>query len=257
MERLRALEVLGLEVDASTGEIQRAYAAKSRVLKRRIVDAINVDERNRFRRLLSDLVRIRDCALGPEVAARLADQRKRRRGGDEQPASDWWHPGLGVPDEVVDRKGALDFFGCSPYTSHRNIREVFHRRSRALKRRIAHASDDSQLSEFRIALRRLNEILALAVSAPPLKEQPLEESPASHPDDETLTDLLESLTISRSSVVRGPPTEDDDPEDSFRMRTEETDSGDLIPGSRPDTPSRGLSESVFDLEIEPPDEDQA
>jgi hypothetical protein len=253
MERQRALEVLGLGADASAGEVQRAYAVRSRVLKRRIVDAINVDERNRFRRLLSDLVRIRDCALGPEAAARLKAQRRRRQGDHEQTPADWWHPELGVPEEVADRKGALDFFGCSPYTSHANIREVFFRRSRELKRRIAHASDDNQLSEFRVALRRLNELLALAVSAPPLKEQPLEESPVAHPDDETLTDLLESLTISRSPAA----SDDADLDDSDRLRTEETDSGDLIPGAKPIEPNRRLSESVFDLEIEPPDEDRA
>lgn len=261
MERLKALEVLGLGAGASPGEVQRAYSTKSRFLKRRVVDAINVEERNRYRRLLSDLVRIRDCALGPEVAARLAAQRRKVRSDREQ-SSDWWHPGLGVPDDVLDRKSALDFFGCSPYTSHRNIREVFHRRSRALKHDIAHASDDESLSEFRIALRRLNEILVLALSAPPLKEQPLEESPTSHPDDETLTDLLESLTVSRTPALHssGAAPEEESAEDEIRLRSQETDSGDLIPGAKPADPpekrTRNLSDSVFDLEIEPPDEDQ-
>jgi len=220
---------------------------------------MNVEERNRYRRLLSDLVRIRDCALGPKIAARLAAQRRKVRRNREE-SSDWWHPGLGVPDDVLDRKAALDFFGCSPYTTHRNIREVFHRRSRALKHDIAHAQDDEKLSEFRIALRRLNQILALALSAQPHKEPSLEESPASHPDDETLTDLLESLTISRSPALHssGAEPEEESVEEEFRLRIQETDSGDLIPGAKPVDPpeprTRNLTDSVFDLEIEPPDD---
>ena len=260
VERQRALEVLGLGARASSCEIEEAYAAKSRVLKRRIVAAGSITERNQHRLLLSDLVRIRDCALGPTEARKRAERARRRR-TDSTGAQDWWHPELGVPEGVRERKAALEFFGLSPYSPPEEIRAVFFRRSRALKHHVAHAENDQTLAEYRRALRRLNQLLDLALQPPTTTSTPLTTPVTSDPDDETLTDFVEfGARFDPGALVHETP----EPIESSVDDT--TDASDLIPGADPETessPPRGappkrnatLSDSVFDdLDIEPPEE---
>ena len=220
MEQERALAVFGLGPDAGPQEVEKAYAVRSRVLKRRIVQAGSVDDRNHNRRLLRDLVEIRDIALGPEAAAEL---HARREGLKRQRDADWWQPSLGVPGDIADRRAALQFLGLGPFATAGQIEGVFHRRSRMLKARIAKAPTQGEMQQYREALRRLNDIFHLAAAPRPARE--------AGPDlahEETLSDVV-----------------------GIGQTVEFEEEGASRPGSPAQRAERDkrLSESAFELEI--------
>lgn len=154
VDREGALAWLGLLPDATPQEVEAEYRRHSRPLKRLLVQAKTLEEREKYRRELRSLIQIRDRALGPEAARARRERRKAKK------VEDWWTPEMDVPEGIRDRRSAAKFFGRGTPVA---IRRVFHQRSRELKQRVAHAKDEEQIRFYQDALQRLNELFHLAL----------------------------------------------------------------------------------------------
>jgi len=154
MDRERALRWLGLSANATPDEIEAEYRRHSHPLKRSLVQAKTLEERESTRAELKYMIEVRDTALGPEEAKARRERRRSKR------ISDWWTPDMDVPTGIKDRRTAARFFGKRTPDA---IRGIFFQRSRELKRRVAHAKDDERIRFYQEALRRLNDLLIVAL----------------------------------------------------------------------------------------------
>jgi hypothetical protein len=154
MDRDGALAWLGLPANAIPDEIEAEYRRHSQPLKRLLVEAKSLAQREHWRDELKRMILIRDAALGEEQA------RVRRRTRRAKRVADWWDPDMDVPADIRDRRSAAQFFGKGTPDA---IQRIFYQRSRQLKRRVAHAKSDERIGFYQEALRRLNHLLHLAL----------------------------------------------------------------------------------------------
>jgi hypothetical protein len=206
MDQSQAKTQLGLNATAPAERVERAYKQRSRLLKRRLVAASTVEERERYRAELRTLVYTRDIALGPTAAAAHREQRRQR--AQSQKSQDWWSPSTGIPDRIRTRESALVFFGLGVDASSADVRRAFFQRSRALKREIAHAQTDADLQLFQNTLRRLNDLLNLCLHEP-ADEPPLEPVMLDLPidPDATCTEVGQLFEAPESEADQGPELE--------------------------------------------------
>jgi len=161
MDRAAAREFLGVTTDAGAADVMAAYARRSRGLKRFLVQAASVAERDRARRALKNLVVIRDLALDPHHAHDL-----RRRRAERRPAlvDDWWRPEDGVPVLVLDREAVFAWLGVGRSPAAAMIRRVLGARARRLKVRIAHAASEFEMRLYQQALLDLRRVAETALA---------------------------------------------------------------------------------------------
>jgi hypothetical protein len=162
-DRTAARVALGAREDATVDEILGAYSLRSRVLKQQIIRSRDVEERDRVRRLLRDLVSLRDRALG---AAEASGYRLQRSNAVRLLRSDDWSLAVGVPEAALDRRAGLAFFGIpSAEATPTRVRQVYRARSGMLKQAIARASDNERLHELQAMLARMQRILFVLLEA--------------------------------------------------------------------------------------------
>jgi hypothetical protein len=229
MDSKKAKTRLGLSATATADSVEATYVRRSKVLKRRLVEAGTVEERERVRSELKNLVYLRDIALGPEAAAAYREERQRRKERREQ-NKDWWSPSTGIPERIQTRESALVFFGLGSDASTEEIRHGFFQRSRALKREIAHAQTDADLQFFQNTLRRLNELLRLCFEPP------------THQEYDAADDVLADLDATHTEV--GALFEEPEPEEGPELELEEEEEDEGV------KPQLSLSDSVWDINIE-------
>ena len=151
-----ALWFLGLSEGASENEILGVYRDRCQPLKRRLVKAQTVEEKNQHRREIRTLIRARDTALGN-------DRGERERLGIK------WRPLLYRLDEVrvakLDRKTALAALDLAPHASDDDVQQAFRVRYRVLTRALGNAKTDvimAALRDARTKMRRIREFLEAA-----------------------------------------------------------------------------------------------
>jgi len=157
MDRDTGLKALGLSPGAGETEIERAYRVRSLSTKTLLLGSMRAEEKDRHRRELRKLVRVRDVALG----------RPERR--------NWRGERLGVggrrlidlldrtsPDRL-DARMARAFFGLPPDASEDEVRAAYGVRSRALVRAFANAESDEDLAHIRRLRAKLRTIRNFAL----------------------------------------------------------------------------------------------
>jgi len=152
--RDEALGILGLSGAVTGDRILQAYRLLSQPLKRLVVTATSVDDKDRRRQQLRDLMAARDVALGRPVQRRA-----------EGLAVEWRvalarleHVGEGA----VDRAGALKALELNDMATDERMRTEFRLRYRALTRALGSAESESlmrALREARLKLRRVRAVL--------------------------------------------------------------------------------------------------
>jgi hypothetical protein len=179
MDQASARQALGVDAEAAASDILAAYARRSRRLKRRFMEAVTVEARDRARRALRNLGILRDLALGARDAREL-----RVRRAAERPVlvDDWWRPEDGVPMAVPDRPAALRWLGIGAGAAPGTIRRILDARARQVKLRIASATTEYDLHLWQQTLMDLRRVAALALA--PRPGEPL----LPHDADDTMTE---------------------------------------------------------------------
>jgi len=194
--RLAALALLGLGGRASDAEVRAAYEAKSSPLKRKLLRARTVAEKDACRRDLLTLVSARKLLL-PE----------RGGGGPDGPApysaSELVRQLELLPSPLPDRERALAFLCLPCNTTDGEIRAACRERDRVLARRLAQATEDSRLRLLRRARARLRILRdSLLPERPPAHEP---EVAMEVPPVETAPAPVESETPHASEDEAPPP----------------------------------------------------
>ena len=179
MDQASARQALGVGAEAVASDILAAYARRSRRLKRRFMEAVTVEARDRCRRALRNLGILRDLALGPRDARELRTRRAQAR---PVLVDDWWRPEDGVPMAVPDRSAALRWLGIGEVAAPATIRRVLDARARQIKLCIARATTEYDLHLWQQTLVDLRRVAALALAA--LPGDPL----LPHDADDTMTE---------------------------------------------------------------------
>jgi len=158
MDLQTSLTELGLPTDARPAEIENAYKARSRTLKRLILSTERAGLKEERRDELRRLVVCRATALGQSQPRdwhqhryRISAPRLMRRLSK-----------LSVNSLAPVR--ALAFFGLPPEASRETTLRVYEVHKRALIRRLAIAETDPELTAVRRARRKLRTIRNFALA---------------------------------------------------------------------------------------------
>ena len=163
MDRLQALEFLGLAPDAGEAAVIGAYKQRARPLKHGILEANTHDEKGRRRDALRKLVCIRECALG------------------RTPPATWGGTALGLSGiELCGRLSefdpiflgasrARDFLELEADCSSEDVDAAVQLRRRVLTRRFAKARNEAEMIAVRQAAETLRAVRELATPLVPLE----------------------------------------------------------------------------------------
>jgi len=158
MNRSTALRLLGVSGKAPAAEIQSIYKQRVTPIKAELLAATRAADVARNRDELRQLVAARDIALG------------------KKPRDDWSGQRLSISSgrligllqrtsvDVLDKKVACAFFKLSDQANALEIQEAYGLRMRALIRRFACATEDSEMRTIRRARSKLRTIRNFALS---------------------------------------------------------------------------------------------
>jgi len=142
MDREKALQQLGLDAQASDGEIQTAYKARGRSIKRRILAASHDTEKLKYTRHLARLRRCRDVALDRSVQAAPPPPPP----PEPEPAP----PPPPEPEpERLDRATTLQHLGVAPDAKPAQILAAYKRLSATMKEHIRSAPNRSLKNKYK------------------------------------------------------------------------------------------------------------
>jgi len=154
MNRDQGLRLLGLDAGASPREVQRAYRKRSLPLKTQVLTAPRVALKDRYRDDLRALVEARDAALGrphlppPPVGVNGNRLLERLRRAHLEP---------------VDRDRARAFLGVPADATDAAVWDAYRVCARALVRRLACATDDTEMALIRRSRMKLRTIRNFAL----------------------------------------------------------------------------------------------
>ncbi|MHC4960244.1 MAG: hypothetical protein ACYTGN_17965, partial [Planctomycetota bacterium] len=158
MSRDKALSVFGLGAGADNAAVAAAYKELSQPLKRKLVAATTVTQKDSYRKELTQLVLARDALLGPRP------KRKRKKLG-----LDWqklWARLEPMDVEIVGRDGALAALDLAANATSPQIHDAYAKRYSALTRALGQSRDADVMASLREARMKLRKLRAILLGEP-------------------------------------------------------------------------------------------